>query len=659
MEDYKIDAFLKLLAPLTQEEFDEGLPYNMARRYANNYDEFNQYSDALEEAARKFDIDPFRMAFLRTVYENVYYPGQLNYVFKNGKKVYIVPPQNASDDADDGRYAVEIEGITRRIKTGEYTIDEDGVHIASEEGSVITISEQPIIPYGIAKSADGMENVLLWCSVYGEDKVITLPKSKVYDKKVTKEVKNAGVIATAQLADYCQEIEKLNRRINPDFAVIVEVSHLGWTDDNCTDFFPYNRTNYRLSGAKTESYRSIYDAVVSTSGTLDEWINLINQFRDAEHLGLRMVLAASFSSVLMKPLNKLPYIMHVWGSRSSGYGKTVALMVAASIWGKPTIDGGYIKSLNGTANYHDQLAQFFCNLPLCLDELQTVRSKKQLDNLVYSLTEGNPRGHGDDYRRGMKDQNSWRNTAITTGEQSLVSSDKALQGEVNRIIDFKCSDYLFSSDPTVMNTFCNQLKVCYNTAGHAFLNYIRQEGVISRALELWEGYADEFDARGITGKQSSSAAMLLTADTLVCESIFHDELKLTVEDLMPYLKTQEDLDIGPKIHRFVLEWIALNKHRFDAERDLGAIRTLGGHEVCCLPHAKFKEVLEAKGYDFDAYKQWAAENEKILRDGDHLERRVMINGVPNVYCVCVLYEEPFEIDENADEEEGEHEMQET
>ena len=651
------EEFRRYLRAMKPEDFESGLPYYFAQKNSGSFTDFSGWADIVEEEAGKMDIDHVRVSFLRTVYETVYYPNELNYIIRNGVKIPIIPPQNASDEAEDTRFHLEIEGIDRGIYTGDYVIDPDGVHMVNDNGTELTISEQPIIPFGIARSADGMENVLLWCSVYGEEKIITLPKGKVYDKKVAKEVRNAGVIATPQLAEYCQMIEKLNRRINPDFAVITAVSHLGWTDDSCTDFFPYDRGNYRLSAAKTESYGRIYDAVISRAGTFEEWRDLISQFRDEAHMGLRMVLAASFSSVLLKPMDKLPYVLHVWGSRTSGYGKTVALMVAASIWGKPDIDGGYIRSLNGTDNYHDQLAQFFCHLPLCLDELQTVRNKKQLEGLVYSLTEGNPRGHGDNYRRGMKDQNSWKNCAITTGEEPIISPDKAFAGALNRVIDFECTDYLFSSDSNVMSAFCIRLNSCYNTAGQVFLDYIRQEGVLSRALGLWEGFASEFNRRGVTGKQSSSAAVLLTADTLACECIFQDDLKLTVDDLMPCLKTQADLDHGPKMHQFVLEWIALNKHRFDAERDLGAIRKLAGRQVCCLPHDKFAETLKSHGYDIDAYKQWAVENGAILRDGDHLERKVMINGVPNVYCVCVLYEEPVEKESAEGQQDSDPDMQ--
>lgn len=60
-------------------------------------------------------------------------------------------------------------------------------------------------------------------------------------------------------------------------------------------------------------------------------------------------LAASFASPLLEPLNCLPFFVHLWGV-DSGTGKTVALMVAASVWGDPTI-GSFVKTFDGTTGW--------------------------------------------------------------------------------------------------------------------------------------------------------------------------------------------------------------------------------------------------------------------------------------------------------------------
>ena len=82
----------------------------------------------------------------------------------------------------------------------------------------------------------------------------------------------------------------------------------------------------------------------------------------------KIILAASFASVLLEPLGCLPFFVHLWGV-DSGTGKTVALMVAASVWGDPAI-GNYVKTFDGTVVGLEKTAAFLNELPLCLDELQ-------------------------------------------------------------------------------------------------------------------------------------------------------------------------------------------------------------------------------------------------------------------------------------------------
>ena len=97
----------------------------------------------------------------------------------------------------------------------------------------------------------------------------------------------------------------------------------------------------------------------------------------------RIILAASFASVLLEPLNCLPFFVHLWGV-DSGTGKTVALMVAASVWGDPAV-GSYIKTFDGTVVGQEKTAAFLNNLPLCLDELQLAKDSRGRTNFdVYS-----------------------------------------------------------------------------------------------------------------------------------------------------------------------------------------------------------------------------------------------------------------------------------
>ena len=75
-----------------------------------------------------------------------------------------------------------------------------------------------------------------------------------------------------------------------------------------------------------------------------------------------MMMAASFASVLLEPLKVLPFVLHLWGT--TGTGKTVALMVAMSIWGNPQ-NGRPGKDHEHDKERHYAQCRIFMQYPFC------------------------------------------------------------------------------------------------------------------------------------------------------------------------------------------------------------------------------------------------------------------------------------------------------
>ncbi|MFR2692638.1 MAG: DUF927 domain-containing protein [Enterocloster bolteae] len=96
------------------------------------------------------------------------------------------------------------------------------------------------------------------------------------------------------------------------------------------------------------------------------------------------MLAASFSSVLVQLLGGLPYFVDLWGETEGG--KTVDLMLAASVWADPD-ESAYIKDYKGTEVGLEAICDLLNNLPLILDDTSK-KNRKIEDNfegLVYDL----------------------------------------------------------------------------------------------------------------------------------------------------------------------------------------------------------------------------------------------------------------------------------
>ena len=120
-------------------------------------------------------------------------------------------------------------------------------------------------------------------------------------------------------------------------------------------------------------------------GAYEKWLGIARKVRQTGSAA-RIALAAAFASIIIKAIGKLNFLLHLWGG--SGTGKTVAQLLAVSVWADPNDGAGYLQTFNGTLVGLEQLAGFVNNLPLILDEFQLVKDKKSFEQTVYMLCEG-------------------------------------------------------------------------------------------------------------------------------------------------------------------------------------------------------------------------------------------------------------------------------
>ena len=207
-------------------------------------------------------------------------------------------------------------------------------------------------------------------------------------------------------------MEQLNYEQIPE---VSSVGRLGWIDDY--GFSPYVED---LVFDGEEEYRTRFESI-QEHGRRDVWLDIVKAVRSGKTPGnviARIVLAASFASVLVKPCNCLPFFVHLWGGTETG--KTVGLLLAASVWADPEV-GKYIQTFNAT-EVGKELGAAFCNsIPLIIDELQLIKdNRKDFDRMIYQLSEGVGRARGRK-QGGLQKTPTWRNCIITTGEFPIIS----------------------------------------------------------------------------------------------------------------------------------------------------------------------------------------------------------------------------------------------
>lgn len=407
-----------------------------------------------------------------------------------------------------------------------------------------------------------------------------------------------GISVTSEsakyLVKYFQDIENLNYTQIPEKR---SVGRLGWIRDH--EFSPFVK-DIVFDGEA--NFRTLFEAV-RAHGSEAEWLKIIAEIRGGS-LTARIVLAAAFASVLVGPCGCLPFFVHLWGAES-GTGKTVALMVAASVWACPAV-GQYIQTFSSTVVSRERMAAFLNSLPMMIDELQLSRDNKgrqQFD--VYQLAEGVGKGRGTKHG-GIERLATWENCIITTGESPIVQPGSGA-GAVNRVIDIECQ----LADPVVENghKISNALKQHYGFAGRKFVENLDKDGQ-DEARRLYQVYFAELLKGDTTEKQAMAAALIVTADQLATDWIFQDDSNVTVQEIRQFLATKAQVSATIRGYEYLCDWVTQNQARFISQQSGETYGTIENNTAYIISTV-FYRACEDAGFSPTAMVSWL-EKEKLI-----------------------------------------------
>lgn len=495
----------------------------------------------------------------------------------------------------------QFDGQELELSCGAWIADDMGISLETPVGERFAC-KHPILPVLRLVNIDtGIEKLQLsfrpsrtnkqWRRVIADKRTIASANSIV-------SLADNGIAVTSEnakfLVQYLSDVESENYDRIPEKA---SVSRLGWIDG--AGFSPYVEG---LVFDGEESFRS-YFASVSCHGDGEKWLSLARELRKG-CVPLRMILAASFASVLVKPVEALTFFVHLWGSES-GTGKTVALMLAASVWATPEM-GRYIHTFNGTAVSQELSAGFVNSLPFILDEFQVVKDKKTFEQSVYMLAEGVGKGRGAK-QGGVQRLQTWRNCILTSGEMPITNFMTGA-GAFNRIVEIECTEKLFESPQAALAV----LRENYGFAGKAFVERL-QNGGIAQAQEVYASCYSEVVKSEATEKQAMAGALLLTADRLATEWLFRDGQALGFEDVRSCLQTKTDVDIGARAYAYLCEVVSVNANRFQAKENPGEIWGLLDSDSgrVYINRSIFTRLCEEGGFSDRATLSWLMRNHLI------------------------------------------------
>lgn len=521
--------------------------------------------------------------------------------------------------------ATQFEGQEIELFSGQYVCDEYGVSMTDKYGYEQTICRHPIMPVERLVNIDSGEERLKLAYKKGRAwRTIIVEKSVIASSSSILQLAASGIMVNSEnakaLSTYILEMEQLNYDLIPEQK---SVGRLGWVGTH--GFSPF--VDDLVFDGET-NFKHIFNAV-KPEGSRNAWLYAMQDLRKEKSPG-RLFLAASFASAILEPCGLLPFFLHAWGGTE--VGKTVGLMIAASVWACPKL-GDFVSTFNSTLVGQEMTATFLNSLPLCMDELQIQSSAgvRDFDRIIYQLTEGVGRTRGAK-TGGLQKINTWRNCIITNGEHPISNSNSG-GGAVNRVIEFECDEKVYSD----LVGICAVIQSNYGFAGREFVEYLQTEGAFDRVNALQKEYYRALLRSDSTDKQAASASAILAADHIATELIFKDGNNLTVADLEKIMTKKKEVNVNYRALEFVYELVERNPNKFKAN-DFGEYQgeVWGKQEVDCIYIIKsvFDREMGNGGYNSTAFLSWAKRNGVTYTDNGKRTKKARITG-SSTNCVCI------------------------
>ena len=521
--------------------------------------------------------------------------------------------------------ATQFDGQEIELFSGQYICDEYGVSMTDKYGYEQVVCRHPIMPVERLVNIDSGEERLklaykkgrVWRSIIVEKSVIASSSSilQLAANGIMVNSENAKALST-----YILEMEQLNYELIPEQK---SVGRLGWVGEH--GFSPF--VDDLVFDGET-NFKHIFNAVKS-EGSRNAWLYAMQDLRKEKSPG-RLFLAASFASAILEPCGLLPFFLHAWGGTETG--KTVGLMIAASVWACPKL-GEYVTTFNSTLVGQEMTASFLNSLPMCIDELQIQSSAgiRDFDRIIYQLTEGVGRTRGAK-TGGLQKMNTWKNCIITNGEHPISNANSG-GGAVNRVIEFECDEKVYSD----LVGICAVIQSNYGFAGREFVEYLQTDGAFDRVNALQKEYYRELLKSDSTDKQAASASAILAADHIATELIFKDGNNLTVADLEKIMAKKKEVNVNNRALEFIYELVERNPNRFKAN-EFGDYQgeVWGKSEETCIYIIKsvFDREMGNGGFNSTAFLAWAKRNDIIITDNGKRTKKARITGYAT-NCVCI------------------------
>lgn len=517
---------------------------------------------------------------------------------------------------------------TQEMVCGNWIADGNGVRTFNPWGGMILACYHPIMPVQRLINAEtGKEKIKLAYQKGGKWKDLIVDKGVIASANKIVGLADYGISVTSEtsknLVRFLADIENFNI---DQIEIKISTSKLGWIDG---DFMPYGKNIVFDSETK---FKSTYESI-REEGSEEVWMNLVKKIRKSDRLEPQIYLIGSLASVLIEPLNALPFLLNLWGD--TGKGKTVAMMLATSVWANP---GGneYMTDPKATVTALELRLDFLNNMPMLIDDMAQLKDKYGGDfsELVYMLCSGKGKDRAN-ASLGLNKSTTWKNVILTNGEHSLVT-ETMQGGAINRIIDVEIEEgYIFKNGNYVVETIKQNFGFC----GPRFIDAINQIG-FDHIKAMQEEFLDKINKRaeelGVEKeeKQTLPMSILLTADKIATDYIFEDGVYLDFNVCVDLLKNKGEISEHERAYEFIMSEVAININKFkpdDAGNYKGEVWGFIHEEYVNIATNVFNKMAKDGNFSSRAFCSWADRQGIIEHDKDRWTKKRRMGDVTNNY----------------------------
>lgn len=511
------------------------------------------------------------------------------------------------------------------MRCGSWLAADDGIRTFNKDyDNEVVVCYHPILPIGRLRNLEtGEEQIRLAYKRNHRWTEITVPKDIISSASKIVSLSKLGVSVTSEnaklLVKYLSDVENLN---DDEIPVQRSSAKLGWIGEG---FLPYD-TEIIFDGDM--AFGQVYESV-REHGSWQEWLDHVKALRRTGRPEIKFSLAASFASILVSRLGALPFIVDLWGETEGG--KSVSMMLAASIWANPD-NNQYIGDFKTTDTQLEIRADLLNHLPLMLDDTSKTSSRirDNFEGVVYDLCSGKGKSRSNK-ELGIRRENRWKNTILTNGERPL-SSYVSQGGAINRILEIECGEKVFQ-DP---QRTAELLKKNYGFAGKRFVQVIKKMD-IDELRDMQQDIQRQIFNIDKMQKQSISMSILLLADRIVTDNIFCDGEYISMEEAERVLVDKSEVSEHERCYHYLLDKINMNRQRFDAAATTEQWGMISGGYAVMYPQA-VKELCRQGDYSYKAFLNWADKQGIIQTDGKSQTKLKKIDGKP-VRCVFLQLNE--------------------